>query len=88
MPFESHLAEILTIIIESLELLKRELYISVDPVPNCFLGSESQRQVDSVQSHPVNVAFPLGPLPEDKGISGSADVLIVPESVIRFENEF
>lgn len=51
----------------------------VDALPDRLLPSESQSEVDPVESHPVQVSFPLPPIPPHKTVAGCADVLVIAE---------
>lgn len=51
----------------------------VDTLPDRLLPSESQSEVDPVESHPVQVSFPLQPIPPHKTVAGCADVLVIAE---------
>ena len=45
--------------------------------PDLLLASESQRQVDAIEGHPVNVSLPVRPLPPHKAVARSANILII-----------
>lgn len=49
-------------------------------LPQGLLASESQRQVDSIERHPIDFSLPSWPVPPHKGVADSADVLVIPES--------
>ena len=48
-------------------------------LPECLLAGEGQREVDPVQSHPVDLTLPAGPVPPHRGVADGAHVLVVPE---------
>ena len=49
-------------------------------VPHRFLSRDGQRQIHAVQSHPVDEAFPVAPLPEGHRVAPSA---VVEEETLR-----
>ena len=51
--------------------------------PDLLLTSESQRQVDAIEGHPVNVYLPVTPLPPHKAVARGADILIISEIEIQ-----
>ena len=51
---------------------------SPDSPPDFLLSVEGEGQVDTVESHPVDVFLPVSPLPPHSAVAGSADVLVVP----------
>ena len=51
--------------------------------PDLLLTSESQRQVDAIEGHPVNVSLPVRPLPPHKAVARGADILIISEIEIE-----
>lgn len=51
----------------------------IDALPDGLLSGEGQCKVDAVESHPVQVSFPLWPVPPDKTVADCADVLVVAE---------
>lgn len=57
----------------------------VNPFPDSLLPGKSKRQIDSIKGHPVDVPFPVIPVPPCGGVAQGAHVLIVPESV-RLKN--
>lgn len=46
-------------------------------LPQSLLTGESQRQIDSIERHPVDLSLPSGPVPPHRGIADGAHVLVV-----------
>lgn len=63
-----------------IDLLICEVHISVHLLPNVLLSIHGQHQVVGVQGHPVDVTFPLRPVPPDEAVACGTHVLVVPKS--------
>lgn len=57
-----------------------QIHLLVYSFPNCFLGMESQSQIYAIESHPVDVFFPLLPRPPGRAVPSCAHILIIPET--------
>lgn len=57
-------------------------------LPQGFLAGESQREVDPVQGHPVDLSLPSRPVPPHGRVAEGADVLVVAEPGRRREYTF
>lgn len=49
-------------------------------LPQGFLTGEGQWQIDSIESHPVDLSLPSWPVPPHGGVAKGAHVLVIPET--------
>lgn len=62
-------------------LFHSEIQLKIDSLPDSFLPGKSKRQIDPIKSHPVDILFPIFPLPPRRGITQGAHILIISKSV-------
>ena len=60
-------------------ILLRKTKLDPNSSPNFLLPIKSQRKIDAIESHPIYVILPIFPLPPDKTVSKSANILIISE---------
>lgn len=56
-----------------------EIQLTEQPLPYRFLRGKREGQIDPVEGHPVDVPFPLLPLPPGETVARGANVLVIPE---------
>ena len=64
-----------------IDLLHGEIQSKIDFLPDSFLSSKSKRQIDPIKGHPIDIFFPIFPLPPCRSITQSAHILIISKSV-------
>lgn len=51
--------------------------VGTHPLPDGLLAAPGQRQVDSIQRHPVDLLLPAGPVPPQEGVALCAHILVI-----------
>ena len=51
--------------------------VGTHPLPDGLLAAPGQRQVDSMQRHPVDLLLPAGPVPPQEGVALCAHILVI-----------
>lgn len=68
------------------DLLFCQIQFLIQSLPDRLLRSKSKGKINSIKGHPIDVSFPVMPLPPGRTITHSAHVLIIPESVKLWNN--